>query len=182
MKFKILPVFFYIGCIGFGGWASVLSILRNEFVVKREMITEDELTEIMTYSKVLPGSTAVHLVSYLSWRIGGTFFSALSTILFILPAFIIMLVFSILYQKISNLTYIQYAIQGINAGVVGILAVTTYQLFKKSVSNYFSLIVVLLVFTLVAFFHFPLFVVVLATGLWGLLNRKGNAKKGAQSK
>lgn len=180
MNLKTLPLFFYIGCIGFGGWASVFTILQNEFVSKRKLISDDDLTDIMTYSKILPGSTAVHLVSALSYRLGGVSYSALATVLFIFPAFLIMLCFSVLYKRVSNLTYIQYAIQAINAGVIGILFVTTFQLFKKSVSNIISFLIVLMVFVLVAFVHVPLVIVVLATGIYGLMGRKGSKIEGAR--
>lgn len=68
--------------------------------------------------------------SLFNWRIGRTLFSALATIVFIIPAFCIMLGLAILYKQVSGLHYIKYAL----TGVVGLLIVKTYKLGKSSVT------------------------------------------------
>jgi hypothetical protein len=57
MKLRLFLTFFRIGGVGFDGLGSVLGAA--------------DITEALIYTKLLPGSTVVQLVSYLGWRLGG---------------------------------------------------------------------------------------------------------------
>lgn len=59
-----------IGAMAFGGLGATLARIDREFVSRRDVISRDELTEALTYTKLLPGSTVVQVVSYLGWRLG----------------------------------------------------------------------------------------------------------------
>ncbi len=62
---NLFLIFFRIGCVGFGGLGSVLAIIERDLVTKQQKLTGEDITEALTYTKLLPGSTVVQVVSYL---------------------------------------------------------------------------------------------------------------------
>jgi len=56
-------VFLRIGTVAFGGLGAALALVERELVAKRAWLTAADLTEALTYTKLLPGSTVVQVVS-----------------------------------------------------------------------------------------------------------------------
>ncbi len=68
---NLFLIFFRIGCVGFGGLGSVLAIIERDLVTKQQKLTAEDVTEALTYTKLLPGSTVVQVVTYLGYKLGG---------------------------------------------------------------------------------------------------------------
>jgi len=79
-------VFLRIGASAFGGLGAALALVERELVDKRRWLTPADLTEALTYTKLLPGSTVVQVVSYLGYRLGGWSGSAVATAAFVAPS------------------------------------------------------------------------------------------------
>lgn len=64
-------IFLRIGAAAFGDTGPVLVLLEREFIEKRAVLTPEDITEALTYTKILPGSTVVQIVAYLGYKLGG---------------------------------------------------------------------------------------------------------------
>jgi len=128
-------VFLRIGAIAFGGLGATLALVERELVDKRRWLTPADLTEALTYTKLLPGSTVVQVVSYLGYKLGGWPGSALATAAFVLPSVLAMLVLAALYVAATALPALGPAVNGLTAAVVGILLATTYRLGKANIKG-----------------------------------------------
>ena len=71
--------FLRIGAVAFGGLGATLALLERELVERLHVSTKGQITEALTYTKLLPGSTVVQVVAYLGWRLGGWSASAVVT-------------------------------------------------------------------------------------------------------
>lgn len=60
-----------IGATAFGGLGTILPLIERELMMKRAMLTPADVTEALTYTKLLPGSTGPQVVAYLGYRLGG---------------------------------------------------------------------------------------------------------------
>jgi len=129
--------FIKVGAAAFGGLGVTLSLLERYLVTDRHVLTAKDVTESLTYTKLLPGSTGVQVVGYLGYRLGGWPGAALATTAFLLPAFLLMLVLSILYEEITARlgSAATPAFRGLTAAVVGILVATIYRLAKPTVTT-----------------------------------------------
>jgi len=129
--------FMKIGVAAFGGLGVTLSLIERYLVTDRCVLTAQEVTESLTYTKLLPGSTGVQVVGYLGYRLGAWPGAALATIAFLLPAFLLMLALSIVYEEITVAlgSAATPALGGLTAAVVGILAATIYRLAKPTVTT-----------------------------------------------
>src|SRR2546422_7575976 len=119
-------VFLRIGALAFGGLGAALALVERELVDKRPWLTPADLTEALTYTKLLPSSTVVQVMAYLGYTLGGWPGSALATAAFVLPSALAMLVLAALYVAATTLPALGPAVNGLTAAVVGILLATTY--------------------------------------------------------
>jgi chromate transporter len=127
--------FIKIGVAAFGGLGVTLSLIDRYLVKARGVLTAQDVTESLTYTKFLPGSTGVQVVGYLAYRLGGWAGAALATSAFLLPAFLLMLLLSILYEEFIVLMAdaAAPALRGLTAAVAGILVATIYRLAKPTI-------------------------------------------------
>jgi chromate transporter len=93
--------FLRIGAAAFGGLGATLALIESELVQRQRVISREQLTEALTYTKFLPGSTVVQVVAYLGWRIGGWRGSAVATVAFLGPAMTMMLGLTYGYAGLS---------------------------------------------------------------------------------
>jgi chromate transporter len=132
-------IFLRIGAMAFGGLGAALALVERELVNKRQWLTAAEVTEALTYTKLLPGSTVVQVVSYLGYKLGGWSGSAVATAAFVFPSALLMLVLAAAYVSVTAVPALRPAIDGLTAAVVGILLATTYRLGKANISDRITL-------------------------------------------
>jgi chromate transporter len=130
-----LPVlacqFLKIGALAFG--ETELIMIEREFVERRGVLTRDDLTEALTYTKPLPGSTVVQIVAFLAYRLGGWTGSAVATAVYLLPSALAMVVLAAGYVAVSGLPLVRPAAEGLTGAAVGLLLATAYRLGKRAV-------------------------------------------------
>ncbi len=110
-------VFFRIGTSAFG--ETELVLIERELVDRRRVLTHQDLTDALTYTKPLPGSTVVQIVAYLAYRLGGWSGSAVATIVYLLPSTLAMMVLAAGYLAVSGLPLVRPAADGLTAAAVG---------------------------------------------------------------
>ncbi len=165
----IARCFLRLGAQGFGGLGAVLSLILDDVVKRRRWLDEADITEALTYTKLLPGSTAVQVVAYIGWKLRGLSGAFVATVAFLLPSVLMMLCLAAGYRFVAPLSGVPAALQGLTAAVVGLLAVTTVTLGRKNIVDITG--VVLAAGSLWASVHYgfnPALVVIVA-GLLGVL-------------
>src|SRR5438105_2058251 len=108
-------VFFKVGATGFGDTGPLLALVERELVEDRRVLTRDDITESLTYTRLLPGSTVVQIVSYLAYRLAGWPGSALATVAYILPSAAVMALLAAGYLAATSLPSIGPAVTGLTA-------------------------------------------------------------------
>ena len=167
--------FLRIGATAFGGLGATLTLIENALVERQKVASKREMTEALTYTKLLPGSTAVQVVAYLGWRLGGWPGSALTTACFILPSAALMMLFAYGYSRMAHMPAIVSARRGVLTVVVALLLLTMYRLAKPLLTTPITIGLALAAFILVAGFHLSVILVVVAAGLLGIAVMRGRA-------
>jgi chromate transporter len=161
-------IFLRIGAVAFGGIGAALALIDRDLVRKRQWLTAEDVTEALTYTKLLPGSTVVQVVSYLGYKLGGWSGSAIATAAFVLPSALLMLALAAAYVVASELPALYPAVNGLTAVVVGILLATTYRLGKANIADYFTFGIALAAVIVGAAFDIHAALIVIAAGLLGV--------------
>jgi chromate transporter len=132
-------VFLRIGAVAFGGLGAALALVERELVTKRQWLTTADVTEALTYTKLLPGSTVVQVVAYLGYKLGGWSGSALATVAFVFPSAVMMLGLAAVYVSATSVPAMRPALNGLTAAVVGLVLATTYRLGKANIPDRITL-------------------------------------------
>lgn len=141
-------VFLRIGTLAFG--ETELVMIERELVSRRNVLTHQDLTDALTYTKPLPGSTVVQIVAYLSYRLGGWPGSALATLVYLLPSTLAMMALAAGYIAVSGLPLVRPAADGLTAAAAGLLLATAWRLGRRAIDPRQPLSVVLAVGSVIA--------------------------------
>lgn len=129
-KTKLLLTFMKLGLFSFGGGATMLSLLRNEVVVKNKWMSDEELMEMTGIAESTPGPIAINLATYLGYKKHGWLGSLCATLGVVIPSFVIMFIISLFLQNLMQFEVVRYAFMGIKVGVVFLILKTSYELIK----------------------------------------------------
>ena len=162
-------IFLDIGATAYGGLGTTLALIERELVTKRRMLTPAEVTEALTYTKLLPGSTGPQAIAYLSYKLGGWAGSAVAMAAFIFPSALLMVLLATGYVATTALPAIGPTVNGLTAGVVAILLATIYRLGKPNIKEPLTWGIALLAFAVVAFLGISAALIVVAAGLLGMI-------------
>lgn len=156
-----------IGTLAFGGLGAALALLQRDMVERRGWLQPSDLSQALTYTKPLPGSTVVQVVTFLGWRLHGVPGALVATIAFLMPATALMIAAAAAAAALPDTVWLRHAFTGLQVAVVGLLASAMWRL-ARSEAKGGTLTLVLL-----ASFAFGLFVsaalVVVGAGLIGVL-------------
>lgn len=163
MILKLFISFFKIGLFSYGGFMSMIAFSRKELVVKKQLVSEDDFNDGITFVSLLPGPTALNFCGYIGQLSYGTIGLIISVFAASLPALISLLILSYLYLDGFNPAQLQKAFIWVPYGIASIILATGINMFKKQRHPYKLLLVSLIVplflfspigttFTLVALF------------------------------
>jgi chromate transporter len=162
-------IFLYIGATAYGGLGTTLALIERELVTKRGMLMPADVTEALTYTKLLPGSTGPQAIAYLGYKLGGWSGSAVAMAAFIFPSALLMVLLAGAYVATTALPAIGPTVNGLTAGVVGILLATTYRLGKPNIKEPLTWGIALVAFAVGAFLGISVALIVVAAGLLGMI-------------
>jgi chromate transporter len=134
-----------IGAVAFGGLGATLALVERDLVERRGWLEASDGASALAYTKPLPGSTVVQVVSFLGWRLGGWPGAIVSTIAFLLPVFAIMTL-AAAARVLPDAPWVRGALTGLQVAVVGLLAAAMWRLARGEAGT-----VVLTVVSLAAF-------------------------------
>lgn len=157
-----------IGATAFGGLGAALALVERELVAKRGVLTEADVTEALTYTKLLPGSTVIQVIAYLGFKLGGWPGSALATGAFIFPSALMMVLLVAGYAAAVELPFFGPAVNGLTAAVVGILLATTYRLGRSNIKEPLTLLLGIAAFIAGVFLEVNAALIVVGAGVIGI--------------
>ena len=163
--------FIKIGTLAVGDTGPLLTMIEQDLVDGRGVLSKDDIQEAVTYTKPLPGSTVVQIVAYLAYKIGGWPGSAVGTAAYILPSAVMMAVLAAGYVAVTALPGVRPAVLGLTAAAVGVLLATAWRFAQRNIDRRQPVTVMLGVGALVAGFVFGInaALIVIVAGFVGIL-------------
>ena len=127
--------FLKIGLFTFGGGYAMIPLIK-EVVLKHGWLSEEQFLNMIGVSEVTPGPIAINMATYVGSTQGGILGAVLCTLGVVLPAFIIMLLISILLKKVIKNKYVQSSLNGIKFVAVALIASSALTLFADVMFPY----------------------------------------------
>ena len=120
---ELLLGFLFIGCFSFGGAYGAIPLIR-EIVLFYGWIEEEKLSYMIAVSESTPGPIIVNLATYIGSTKAGVPGAVIATIAVILPAFLIVIVLTLLLKKLVENGVFQSMLGSLKSCVTGIVLAT----------------------------------------------------------
>lgn len=170
---SLYAAFFQIGGLTFGGGLTMLPMLKYELVEKRKWITEEELIDCYAIGQCTPGIIAVNTATFVGYKKRGVAGGIVSTLGMVSPSMIIITVIALCLTNFMDNVWLQHALMGVRGVVCALMLNTVITLAKKSLVSPITYGICGLAFLLSMFTDIPLIVIVLLSGVIGILIEKG---------
>jgi len=128
---SLFVVMLRLGTVAFGGLGATMSLLQRELVDCRGWLDARDLKDALAFTKPLPGSTVVQVVTFLGWRLAGWPGALAATIAFLVPAATLMTAAAAATFVLPDAPWVRGALTGVQVAVVGLLASTLWRLARS---------------------------------------------------
>ncbi len=133
---ELLAGFLKIGCFSFGGAYGAIPLIR-EVVLAYGWIEEEKLSYMIAVGESTPGPIMVNLATYIGSTKAGALGAAAATAAVILPAFLIVIVLTVLLKKLVKNDAFRSMLGALKACVVGVvLATGVYMILTNCVGGF----------------------------------------------
>ena len=166
---SLFCAFFKIGAFTFGGGYAMIPLIQKEAVENKGWVTDDDILEIIAIAESTPGPIAINSATFVGYRAAGVLGSAAATFGVVLPSFVIILLISYILRGFQDIAAVQYAFNGIRAGVLALLFKALWGMYKKSPKGWAAYVVMAASFVLTAFLDVHVLLVIIGCAVFGLV-------------
>jgi len=166
---KLFATFFRIGAFTFGGGYAMIPLIQHEAVEKQGWVTDDDILEIIAIAESTPGPIAINSATFVGYRTCGVLGAMCATLGVVLPSFCVILAISYVLREFQSIKAVQYAFNGIRAGVLALLFKALWSMYKKSPKGWAAYVVMGCAFVLTAFLKVNVFLVIIGSAIFGLV-------------
>ena len=99
----------------------MIPIIQHE-MLSRGWLSNWQFLDILGIAQMTPGPIAINAATFVGTRIGGLLGAVIATLGSVLPSFVIVLIFAVLYRKYHNLRLVQGVLGSLQPTVVGLIA------------------------------------------------------------
>ena len=163
--------FFKIGAFTFGGGYAMIPLIQREVAERRHWLTEQDILDIVAIAESTPGPIAINSATFVGYQVCGTFGAFCATVGVVLPSFVL--------RQFSELTVVQYAFNGIRAGVLALLLKALLSMYRQSPKGAAAYAVMAGAFVLTAFCGVDAVLVILASAAVGLVSSYAMKRRAA---
>ncbi|HEY7270227.1 MAG TPA: chromate efflux transporter [Dehalococcoidia bacterium] len=118
---EVALLFLKLGCLAFGGPAAHIALMRREVVQERRWVSDERFLDLLGASNLIPGPSSTELAIYLGYSRAGKAGLVLAGVLFILPAFLIVLALAWLYARSGSTPTGEALLYGVKPVIIAII-------------------------------------------------------------
>ena len=178
MYVELFVVFFKVGFFTIGGGYAMLPMLRKEVVEKYDWATDEEMMDYFAIGQSTPGIIAINTATFIGYKKKGVLGAICSTLGMVTPSWIIIISIAAFYNEFSSNPYVESAFTGIRVVVVVLILNAVIKMGKSSIKNWYSLLIFLVSFILVALLNVSAIYIIIAAGILGIIIN--SVKEGAR--
>ncbi|MGI8540245.1 MAG: chromate efflux transporter [Rubrobacteraceae bacterium] len=132
---ELFLLFTKLGFIAFGGPAAHIAMMRDEVVVRRKWLTEQEFLDLVGATNLIPGPNSTELAIHIGRMRAGWRGLLLAGACFIIPATAIVLVLAMLYARYGETPAGEALLYGISPVIIAIVAHALYGLLGTAIKG-----------------------------------------------
>lgn len=169
LLWQLFYTFFFIGGLSFGGGYVMIPLLDRQIVGTLHWITATQFTDIVAIAEMTPGPIAINSATFVGYQVSGVIGSVVATIGVVLPSFLLVLALAMLVKRFSQSTWLNSALSGIRPVVVGLIASAVWSVGQKSLLDFRSWVMALIMLTLLIRTKIHPILLIVASGVIGVI-------------
>ena len=119
---QLFITFARIGLFTIGGGYAMLPMMQSELVERHGWATEQEMMDYYALAQCTPGPIGVNMATYVGYEMSGIPGSIFTTLGFVAPSIIIIIIVSLFLQKFRENRYVESAFYGLRPASSGLIA------------------------------------------------------------
>ena len=179
--FRLFFIFAKMGAVNFGGGYALLPVLQKEIVEKRGWATNEEIQDYFAIGQCTPGVISVNVSTFIGYKQKGILGGVVATLGFLFPSILIILLIAAVLTGLARYQPVQDAFAAIRVCVVVLILSAVVKLFRKSITDIFTLLIFIAVFLLSVFTDISSIYLVICAGGLGIfiqcLRQRKNKKR-----
>jgi chromate transporter len=132
---SLVSYFLRLGTWGFGGPVALVGYMHRDLVERRGWISDADYREGLALAQLAPGPLAAQLAIYLGYVHYRVLGATLVGLAFVLPSFLMVVALGWAYTLYGGLSWMQAVFYGVGASVIGIIALSSYKLTRRTVGK-----------------------------------------------
>ncbi len=161
-----------LGFISFGGPAGQIALMHRELVERRRWLSEERFLHALNYCMLLPGPEAQQLAIYIGWLMHRTWGGIVAGAFFVIPSIFILLALSYTYAAYGNVPAVAGVLSGFKPVVVAVVVEAVLKIGKRAIRRRTHLFIAAAAFVAIYFLQVPFPLIILASGLLGLVGAR----------
>ncbi|MDY3928363.1 MAG: chromate transporter [Clostridia bacterium] len=174
---KLFLIFAKIGSVTFGGGYAMLPILQREIVEKYHWATDDELLDYFAIGQCTPGVIAVNTATFIGFKNKGILGGIFATLGVIFPSVVIITIIAAFIQGFADYPVVIHAFNGIRVCVCVLILNAVLKIAKSALVDKWTYIIFALVFVISLFTNVPTALMVIISGMLGVVIKKFLSKE-----
>ena len=162
-----------LGFINFGGPAGQIAIMHDELVDRKRWISNSRFFHALNYCMLLPGPEAQQLAIYIGWLLNGTVGGIAAGVLFVLPAFFLILGLSWAYVVHGDIGWVAALFYGLRAAVIALVAAALIRVASRALRNPLLVTIAAAAFVAIYFLKVPFPLIVAGAAIIGWIGLRG---------
>ncbi|MEX0801281.1 MAG: chromate efflux transporter [Dehalococcoidia bacterium] len=133
---EVVRLFAKLGVIGFGGPTAHIALMEEETVRRRRWLDHQHFLDSLAVTNMLPGPNSTEMAIHTGYLRAGLPGALLSGLVFILPAFALMLALSWAYFEHGASLRVDSIFYGVKPVVIAVIAATVWRTGRAAVTDW----------------------------------------------
>lgn len=166
---KLIYIFLIIGLESLGNMSAVAAVLEDNLIKKNNLVTEEDIIDAVTLSRLGPGATTANAVAFLGNKIAGVGGCIITTVCYtICPLVVILLIYGSI-QKLLEYDFVESALRGGLIYISIMFFKSTFQMSKKVLTSKFNIAFFIICLMAEAIFKIPCVFIIILSLIVGII-------------
>jgi chromate transporter len=159
---ELALIFLKLGTTAFGGPAAHIAMMEDEFVRKRQWITEADFLDRLAAANLIPGPSSTEVAIFIGQAKRGWAGLVIGGCCFIIPAAVLVTLIAAVYARFGSLPQLAGILYGIKPAVIAIILEAWWHLARTAVKSKLLAVIGVVAVVLNGFGVVPLIVLAIA--------------------
>lgn len=138
---QLFLAFARIGLLAFGGGFANLPLIEREIVAGLQWFSHSEFLELVAISELTPGPIAVNAATFVGYKLGGVWGSAVATIGVCLPSAALVLVVAHMLRRFEGNVWVDRIVRSLRPAIVALIGAAAYSVGGKGIADVWGIVI-----------------------------------------